>query len=217
MSYFLDSNVLIGYVFRNADIWGDPANVVVEDEEENNSSTVVWSECFGSSEGGRCNTIQKKISREFRRAIAKLNSGLSDEQLLMFARDENWRIWSILKSIFDEYKGYSSVLLIKLIRDVQRRYDKDYIDRFNKLKETVTIHKRDKPYLEIRNLLEEFIDDWDDIQIILDAHYVGSLSKNIILITGDYNHIVPNKELICTHTSLLDVKGLGDYRAKTAI
>jgi hypothetical protein len=119
----------------------------------------------------------------------------------MFARGENWRILGILKSIFDEHKGYSSVILIKLLRDVQRRYDKEYIDRFNKLKEIVTIHNREKPYLEIRKLLEEFIEDWDDIQIILDAHYVGNLSKNIILITGDYNHIVPNKKLICTHTS----------------
>jgi len=135
----------------------------------------------------------------------------------MFARGENWRILGILKSIFDEHKGYSSVILIKLLRDVQRRYDKEYIDRFNKLKEIVTIHNREKPYLEIRKLLEEFIEDWDDIQIILDAHYVGNLSKNIISIKGDYNHIVPNKKLICTHTSLVDVKGLGDYRAKSII
>lgn len=217
MSYFLDSNVLIGYVFRKTDIWGDPANVVVEDDEENNSSTVVWGECFGSSEGGKCNTIQKKISREFRRAIAKLNSGLSDEEILSFARDEKWRILSILKSVFDGNKESSSLVLIKLLRDVQRRYDIEYVDRFNKLKEIVTIHNRDNPYLEICKILEGFIEDWDDIQVILDAHYVGFLNKNIILITGDYNHIVPNKKIICTHTSLVDVKGLGDYRAKTVI
>jgi len=203
---------LIGYVFRKADIWSGPAKIVVEDEEENNSSTVVWSECFGSSEGGRCNTIQSKISREFRRAIAKLNNGLSDEELLTFARDEDWRIWDILESVFDKHKGDSTISLIELLRDVQRRYDKEYVDRFNRLKERVNIHDRDEPYLEVRRNLEEFIEDWDDIQIILDAHHVGFKRNNTIFITGDYAHIVPHKERICMHTTLVGVKGLGDYK-----
>ncbi|MDD3621150.1 MAG: hypothetical protein PHQ81_01950 [Methanofollis sp.] len=81
LPYFHDSNVLIGYYFHAADGWSLAATRVFDDPEPNYSSTSVWEECFGFENDGRCATVQKKIRREFRRAIAALKRDLSVEML----------------------------------------------------------------------------------------------------------------------------------------
>lgn len=73
---------------------------------------------------------------------------------------------------------------------------------------------RDQPYTEIYRLFEADglagIDPFD-VEIILDAHHAGLRVKDLLLITGDYKHIIPRRGIIRSNTSLKDVIGLGDF------
>ena len=45
MPYFLDSNVIIGYIFHATDHWGRAAVLAFEDPEPNHSGFAVQREC----------------------------------------------------------------------------------------------------------------------------------------------------------------------------
>lgn len=72
----------------------------MDDSEKNYTSSFVWSECFGIENGGRCNTIKKRIVREFRRAIAALKRNSSFDFLVTEAQD--WKIRDIVAKAADE-------------------------------------------------------------------------------------------------------------------
>lgn len=69
MPYFLDSNVVLGFVFRCSDRLGERACAVVEDAEVNHSGHVVRTECFGEGrKTGRADRIMEEIFDELLRA-----------------------------------------------------------------------------------------------------------------------------------------------------
>jgi len=73
----------------------------------------------------------------------------------------------------------------------------------------LAIHARTEPYRDIWNRFSAVIDDYDDCEVILDAHDVAATIDGMVLYTGDYRHIIANRDLILSETSLYDVRGLG--------
>lgn len=77
-------------------------------------------------------------------------------------------------------------------------------------RKVLALHARTEPYREIWNRFSAVIDDYDDCEVLLDAHHVAAAIDGTVLYTGDYRHIVANRELILSATRLHDVRYLGD-------
>jgi len=77
-------------------------------------------------------------------------------------------------------------------------------------RKALAIHARTEPYREIWDRFSAVIDDYDDCEVLLDAHDVAAAIDGTVLYTGDYRHIIANRELILSETSLHDVRYLGD-------
>ena len=101
MPYFLDSTVILGYVFDWGDHWGKAATKIVQDQQPNHTSTTVIQECFGLENGGRYNTVKETILKEFRRAIAFLFRNNSVTNLRVYAKTKGWRISGIIDQIIN--------------------------------------------------------------------------------------------------------------------
>lgn len=205
--------MIIGYIFQRADRWSTPAKAVVEDEEGNHSSDTVWSECFGTTRDGegKCNTVMKEITHEFRRAIAKLNEGTLPQKVVDFAYGSRWRTRELLENIIKEHAGDCKELVDKL-REASRWFEGECKKRKASLKKVVIVHRRHEPYRRLYDILEKSVRDPDDVEVILDAHFVGVKIRGIVLITGDKNDIASNEQVICDNTSIAEVKWLGDVR-----
>ncbi len=106
--------------------------------------------------------------------------------------------------------------LIRLLRSLLRDTESRCLANLQRLGNLVIFCTRNQPYIEIYSIFEA--DglagiDLFDVEIILDAHHVGLQVKNLLLITGDYKHIIPRRGIIRSNTSLKDVIGLGDFNA----
>jgi len=211
LPYFLDSNVLIGYYFHVADTWGTEATDVFEDPEPNHSSTGVWAECFGDGTGGRCHTIQQIITREFRRAIAHLKRDGSVDSLLTEAEAYEWKIIPLLRKVAEGCYESKGAALRKLAA-VKKCYESICWRRRSILedREVLALHTRTDAYHDIWDRFSPAIGDYDDCEVILDAHHVATAIDGMVLYTGDYRHIIANRDLILSATRLHDVRYLGD-------
>jgi len=211
LPYFLDSNVLIGYYFHVADTWGTEATDVFEDPEPNHSSTGVWAECFGDGTGGRCHTIQQNLGREFRRAVAHLKRAGSAETLLAEAESRGWKIVPLLGNVAELCRGQPAAAQ-KTLLAVKERYEELCRQRRYVLEDrkVLALHARAEPYREIWKRFSAAIEDYDDCEVLLDAHHVAATIDGMVLYTGDYRHIIVNRELILSETNLHDVRYLGD-------
>jgi hypothetical protein len=211
LPYFLDSNVLIGYYFHAADTWGTEAADVFEDPEPNHSSTGVWAECFGDGTGGRCHTIQQNLVREFRRAVAHLKRDGSAETLLTEAESRGWKTVPLLRHVAELCREQPAAAHMTLLA-VKERYEKLCRRRRSALEDrkVLALHARTEPYREIWDRFSAVIEDYDDCEVLLDAHDVAATIDGMVLYTGDYRHIVANRELILSETRLHDVRYLGD-------
>ena len=209
LPYFLDSNVLIGYYFHVADAWGTEAADVFDDPEPNHSSAGVWAECFGDGTKGRCHTIQQNLIREFRRAVAHLKRGGSVDSLLAVAC--GWRIVPLLRSVAGLCRDRPASPLETLL-SVKEQYEALCRKRRSVLEDrkVLAIHARTEPYREIWSRFSAIIDDYDDCEAILDAHHVAVTISGMVFYTGDYRHIIANRDLILSETCLCDVRYLGD-------
>jgi hypothetical protein len=211
LPYFLDSNVLIGYYFHVADTWGAEAADVFDDPEPNHSSTGVWVECFGDGTGGRCRTIQHVIVREFRRAVAHLKRDGSAESLLAEAEARGWRTVPLLLDVAGLFREQPGAAL-KTLLAVKEQYEALCRRRRSVLEDqkVLALHARTEPYREIWARFSAVIDDYDDCEVLLDAHHVAAAIDGMVLYTGDYRHIIANRDLILSATSLHDVRFLGE-------
>jgi hypothetical protein len=211
LPYFLDSNVLIGYYFHVADTWGTEAADVFEDPEPNHSSTGVWAECFGDGTGGRCHTIRQNLVREFRQAVAHLKRDGSVETLLTEAEARGWKTVPLLRNVAGLCREQPAAAL-KTLLAVKEQYEALCRWRCSVLegRKALALHTRTEPYREIWNRFSAVIDDYDDCEVILDAHDVAAAIDGMVLYTGDHRHIVANRELILSETRLCDVRYLGD-------
>jgi len=202
--------VIIGYIFRSGDHWGPAAEKIVHDPEENHSSTFVMRECFGTENGGKYGTIKSKIVKEFRRAIAFLRLHSSPGNLLTEARMRSWRIYGILTDLVQKYLN-DAPLIIQKLRNSQIQYETDCNYRSKKIQNdsVITVHTRDQPYTGIWTLFRPYVNDDDDLEVILDAHHVGHQISNLALVTGDWNHIASQKTIIISNSRIANILFLG--------
>lgn len=210
MPYFIDSNVIIGYIFDSADAMGQYSKIVIGDEEEKYSGQTVHNECFGINGNGRCKTIRKQIASEIRRIIAALYKGLSLPEILNQMEEKECRTYLLIDDISKEYKNDTN-LLIELLRNGQRDFESDCVDREDRILDLIVFHTRTIPYTEIYNALNEHIEDKDDIEVILDAHDVGLEISALVLVSGNYRDITAFRKLISDKTSIKNVRSLKSF------
>jgi hypothetical protein len=115
--------------------------------------------------------------------------------------------------IDDISKGYKNDtnLLIELLRNGQRDFESDCVDREDKILDLIAFHTRTIPYTEIYNSLNEHIEDRDDIEVILDAHDVGLEISALVLVSGNYRDITAFRKLISEKTSIKHVRSLKSF------
>ena len=168
-------------------------------------------ECFGDGTGGRCYTIQQNLVREFRRAVAHLKRAGSADTLLVEAETGGWRIVPLLRHVAELCREQPGAAL-ETLATVKERYEKLCRRRHSTLEDrkVLAVHARTEPYREIWNRFSAVIDDYDDCEVLLDAHHVAATIDGMVLYTGDYRHIIANRDLILAETSLYDVRYLGD-------
>jgi len=119
-------------------------------------------------------------------------------------KENEWKTCQILTEIILTHKNNINIL-VDIIRVSQDSFEADCDFRRDEIGELVYFCDRNLPYIEIRNELEKFIPDQDDVPVVLDAHHVGLIIENLILVSGNYWDISAYKRLICKNTSLADV------------
>lgn len=203
LAYFLDSNVIIGYYFTCADSKGKSSLKVFEAVEVKYSSSNVWSECWGSGNGGKCRTINYEIGEEFSNAIYYLKTGEYDpDDLIIAAVDEKLRIREIIEYLYERYSQNVNRFINRLI-EAQRKYENECNARKNKLNDgsLLTIHHRTVEYPDIEQFFDAIVPDHSDVEILVDAHDLGMSIQDLAFVSGDNNHILTNKEKILQMSS----------------
>ncbi len=213
MDYFVDSNVIIGYYFDCGDNWGSHATTLMKSETLKYSGLTSKAECFGAdTRSGRCRTIKSQIFDEFGYAIAILTETKSPVELYATSIDEKWRIVPIAEDLLQKYEK-DSRLLISKFRAAKRLYEIGCNEREKQLLDgsILIFHVRTEKYTQIYKMLDPEIDDKSDIHVILDAHDFIAKKGEIVFVTGDYQHIVPNIPIIIGNTSIREILPLGNY------
>lgn len=207
LTFFVDSNVLIGYYFLCGDRWGIQAKKLIGKSGVKHSSTTVWHECFGEGSAGRCRTIFREIKSEFYSAISLLTKDqFSPLDLYSLATEEEWKSLEIIQELAARYENDVKELVRK-IRQAERKYEIDCEDRLTYLKKPaiLVIHNRDIEYPATQRILDSVIDDPSDVTILLDAHHIGFTIPELDFITGDHRHIVQQKKVIVANTNISNV------------
>ena len=209
MPFFLDNNVLIGYIFET-DNWNSKSLEVMGCNIPKISSDTVKSECS--------DIYQKNIGiikKEILKSIGEINKSksLKVDDLQSFTK--NFYSKDVIISFINHNPGNDKSKIINGLRTLLRDTESRCLVNFNTIEKLITFYKRDKPYKDIYNIFE--IDglariDLVDVEIILDAHHIGLQVGELFFITGDYLHIIPRKEIIKKNTSIKDVIGLGEFQ-----
>lgn len=209
IALFLDNNVLIGYIFET-DHWNSKSIEVINSAHRKFSSNTVKSESFDIF-----NKNIRIIKIELQKTIAEINKSKSFEfkKLLPFVDDFYSK--DVIIEYFNNNPQKDKRELMNGLRDLLRNVESRCLTNFKNLDRLITFCTRNEPYKEIYHLFE--VDglaqiDLTDVEIILDAHHIGLQVKDLFLITGDYTHIVPRRDLIKNNTSLKDVIGLGEFK-----
>lgn len=205
MNLFLDTNVMVGYVFET-DNWNSKSIEVFLHNAPKYSCPYAFTEC-----GHLYKSKLRKSLRELRRFQKKLRSSKSYGEIETYIETENFVTGNVLSKFIEINKNVDlqnmlnlfSILSVKMEKRCHNNYD--YISKNIKLHESRHPHKDLAYALETCGLLEE---DADDVEIIIDAHDLGLMIKNMLFITGDYEHIVSRKDHLIQITSLSDVIGL---------
>lgn len=207
MSFFLDNNVLIGYIFET-DNWNGKSLDVMCCASKKISSDTVYRECS--------EIYMKKIriiKNEFQKVITQLNKSNSLDMKKLSIIIDKLNIKEIITK-FVESRHQTNKELIKGLRILLR--DMEYLCQKNhqNLVKLVEIHTRNEAYKELYQIFENdglAKIEPVDVEIILDAHHVGLQERDLSFISGDYKHIVSRKDLIENNTSLKEVIGLGQF------
>jgi hypothetical protein len=208
LPYFLDNNVLIGYIFET-DNWNSKSLEVMGCPIEKISSDTVKAECSG--------IYQKnigKIKKEILRSIGEINKSKSIKVVDLELFTNTFYSKDVILSCINSNLNTDKSKIINGLRTLLRDAESRCLVNFNSIDKLITFYNRDKPYKEIYNIFE--IDgltriDLVDVEIILDVHHIGLQVADLFFITGDYMHIIPRRDLIKKNTSIKDVIGLGGF------
>ncbi len=207
MPFFLDNNVLIGYIFET-DHWNLKSQAVMNSVPRKFSSNTVLRECSEIYERNI-----RIISRELQKTIAEMHRSKSLDLKKLSSFINGFYSRDVILLFFDRNPKSDKRELINRLRNLLRDTESRCLTNFQRLDKLVTFCTRNQPYSEIYQIFEAdglaMIDPFD-VEIILDTHHVSLQVQDLFLITGDYKHIIPRKDLIKSNTSLKDVIGLGE-------
>ncbi|WP_048040091.1 hypothetical protein [Methanosarcina mazei] len=208
MNLFLDTNVLLGYIFET-DHWNYKSLEVVNCFTPKYSSLDVCKECTYKYE-----SKLKGILSELRKFGRKIRLSKTLDDLESYLRDECVITGDILIEFLNLNTNVSKNELMIRFTEFQRGTEKRCHSNYKYLLNEITFHQRHVSYDDLYNLCLAcgFVsDDADDVEIVIDAHDLGLKIDTLLLVTGDYNHIVPRRVFIINNTSLSDVIGLGQF------
>lgn len=210
MPYFLDSNVIIGYIFYNTDKWGKAATHVFEDPEPNHSGSTVKQECFGDDQiSGKVNTIFKYISSTLRKVHYHLKKGKSFNQVIKGM--DNERFGEIVCEIQKISKNYPNRFIGDIVIECSILFQNETLLKKQIVNDQCFWHYCNSSYKDVYNNLSKIIPDYDDIEVLIDAHHVSLSVQNLIFISGDYYHVLPFSSDILKITKISNIKELGDF------
>jgi hypothetical protein len=216
MNYFHDSAVILGYIFRGADPWGQQAYKRIEDSIPNHSSKCVWEECFGAQydDGsfykGKCGWMKSEIAREARRVILKIKQNILLPDIISQIKNEGYRTAGLFEKLFNKYG--SSQSFIQNLQEALINFEALCFKRYCELNDEIKIkrHVRRKGYNDLYDHLRKYIPNQSDIEIIIDGHHLATQIQEVFFVTGDFADIYSNKQIILDKTSLLDIIWLGN-------
>ena len=212
LPYFLDSNVIIGYIFHATDHWGRAAVLAFEDPGPNHSGFAVQRECFGLCDTGmgKVRTIQKAVVRALRRVIYNLKRGRPLSQIAAnFDGDDHFQ--EILAEIRVVATGRSNRTTDAVVLESLQAFEVEVVRRQEIVRTNCAWHRRTAYYPDISAVLNRDISDGDDVTVVLDAHDIALTVPDLAYVSGDYNHIVRHADTILTHTRIVRVLPLGRF------
>lgn len=135
----------------------------------------------------------------------------SAESLLAEAEGREWRAVPLLRHVAELCREQPEAAL-KTLLAVKEQYEALCRQRRCVLEDrkALALHRRVEPYRELWDRFSAVIEDYDDCEVLLDAHHVAIAIDGMVLYTGDYRHIVANRDLILSETRIYDVRYLGD-------
>jgi hypothetical protein len=186
---------------------------VFNSDKQKYSGISVRLECFGQDDlSGRCLTIKNQVLGNFSKGVNILTKTRSPLELIGTAIENGWRIVNLIQDMIPIY-GDNIDSFIQDMRDARRKFEADCNDKSDRILDgtTVIFHNRSEPYSQLYDILKPKVNDLDDIEVILDAHHVESTVSQISFISGDYDHIVPNRIFIIENTAISQIIPLGSF------
>jgi hypothetical protein len=213
MHFFLDNNVLIGYIFET-DHWNSKSLVVMAHNSEKYSSDNVKKECSDIY-----NKSLRTLRQEFNRLKKELRRSKTFklETVKFFLYSNAFEITDIIINFLKSNSYSTPAEAISELNKLQREFETLCHGNYQDIDSFVIIHTRNKPYKKLYELFKSsgFVEaDPEDVEIVIDAHDLGLSTNPLFLISGDYGHIVSRKELIRENTSIEEVIGLGEFDFK---
>lgn len=211
MNYFHDSGVILGFIFRGADRWGEQACKKIEDSIPNHSGRFVWEECFGAQfdDGsfykGKCGWLRKEIMRESRRIVLKIEQKVPLPDIILEIKKSDYHSAQLIEILFKKFGNTPD--FIKNFKEAFIQFDALCYQRYCVINDGKIIqkHNRRKGYIEIYDFLKKHIQNEIDIEIIIDGHHLATQIPKVLFITGDRGDIYSNRQNILKITSLSDV------------
>lgn len=211
MILFLDTNVLIGYIFLG-DQWNSHSNIVLNCKNDKYYSTNVLKELKKKI---------KKIKKEIYQKILQLKAFLIKKYHYknFITKDELENIISVLGfkriefyiiQLFYNNYNYEAPKeeFLKDLTDLANEFFGIYPVKLNELERKLILHNRKKDYYALENQIK-LIHEEDRI-IFIDAHDLCTCTIDpLIFITSDYGE--QNIELILENTDINKVKNLRDF------
>lgn len=208
MHLFLDTNVMVGYIFET-DNWNSKSIQVIQHSAKKYSCDYALNEC-----GHKYNSKLRRINNEFRHVHRQLIQAKSYKDIETYVQNGNLKTKNVLIKFLNAHKHDSLKNTAAELLNFKIAIEKRCHSNYNYIAETVYFHTSSKPHQDVANKLQVhgFLDeDTDDFEIIIDAHDLGLTISNLLFISGDYTHIVSKKSFILSVTSIKDIIGLGEF------
>ena len=208
MNFFLDTNVMLGFIFET-DNWNSKSSEVFKHCAPKYSSCYAQEECK--------NRYKSKLNR----ALRELRKFIKQIRLAKSYRELNSQIqnnFPITKDVLIQFlKNNDNLELPELATKFSKfklKVELKCKNNYNQMLDIVTFHTSQDPHKELAGILQKcglLEEDCDDFEIIIDAHDLGINIEKLLFITGDYKHIVSRKNDIIQNSSIEDIIGLGDF------
>ncbi len=215
LSFFLDSNVIVGYYLSEVHRLSNPSRNVFNSGVKCWWSRRVHDECFGLNEvSGVCGRETYNARKEFRRLLAEFDRGTFS--------DSSFEHYPIIGEIVRNYSisAKSSADELRLwIEQFKKNLTVVCNLRRKEIDERLNLHIREKSYPAITKLIVSDIQserielDESDLEIWLDAHDLClATNEEITFISDNKKHVSAAAHIITRHTSITAVRELESFR-----